>query len=259
MCAGNGSSPVQGGGGGNPNPGYSLTGADSSFNKAFNPSGGAGTPQTALQAMNGGGGGINPPVGMNSGISQLPGGAMSRMGGGYMDNTMFGQPSRGAMQNIGQSGGGINPPYGSPFSYAPPNPGMQPRPDWSNGGWNGGGPINPQTPDMSQFNYQPTGNSAPGATYAGGGGRVGIPPPPLFTGNPVTGGDKVPFKSADPNAALYQGIAQGNGGGFTPQQINNAGPGGQGYGDFLKFYQQNQAQLNRQGPMYQPGGIFYGK
>jgi hypothetical protein len=63
-----------------------------------------------------------------------------------------------------------------------------------------------------------------------------------------------------PAPGLFNTIATGQGGGaFQPQDINRYGPGGGGWGDFLNWYGENNAQLNRQGPMYQPGGMFYGR
>lgn len=68
--------------------------------------------------------------------------------------------------------------------------------------------------------------------------------------------------------ALFQAISSGNQSAYaqaTPgmsqdernQWINQYSNGGTGYGDYMNWYQQNQGNLNRQGPMYQPGGIFY--
>lgn len=196
-------------------------------------------------------------------------------------------------QPIPSTGGGL-PPWDQ-FSYSPNAGPIQRRPNWGLGGWNtppGGpppgqppsappgsppgppGPLPPTLPGMPGqpvdpgFNgirpnppfgggYIPPRTPPPG--YAPPGLPPGSPPPPITGGRPGMGGNqKMGQPAPGSNDALMQAVLTGQGGGaFTPGQINQAGVGGQNYGNTLNYYQQNQAQLNRQGPQYQPGGMFY--
>jgi hypothetical protein len=168
--------------------------------------------------------------------------------------------------------GAITPPP-PPYPNAPPQD-TRPvnQPSW--------GTPQPYT-SFPQFTQPGNLNAVGPAAYPGPGGATQPPPttppaaPPPSSTPPYPGMDTRPksamsgqlisdnFTNPDQGSAppgLFNTIATGQGGGaFQPQDINRYGPGGGGWGNFLNWYGQNNAQLNRQGPMYQPGGMFYGR
>jgi hypothetical protein len=132
---------------------------------------------------------------------------------------------------------GIDPGFGGGFNR-PPMFGVNPP--------QRGGPS-PVTPRQS----------GPGAPL-GPPGSTPIQPPPSGTRPPIGG---VPKAAPTANELMMQAVLTGQGGGaYDPAQLNQYGPpqgGGQNWGQTLDYYKNNQARLNRQGPMYQPGGMFY--
>jgi hypothetical protein len=158
---------------------------------------------------------------------------------------------------------GTNPPPGSPppgGGYAPPTlPGMPGIDPGFGGGFN--------RPPVFGTNPPPRGGPSPVIPrQSGPGAPLGPPgstpiqptPPPTGTRPPIGG---VPKAAPTANELMMQAVLTGQGGGaYDPAQLNQYGPpqgGGQNWGQTLDYYKNNQARLNRQGPMYQPGGMFY--
>jgi hypothetical protein len=154
---------------------------------------------------------------------------------------------------------GTNPPPPGGYTPSPTLPGMPGIDPGFGGGFN--------RPPVFGTNPPPRGGpspviprqSGPGAPL-GPPGSTPVQPPPSGTRPPIGG---VPKAAPTANELMMQAVLTGQGGGaYDPAQLNQYGPpqgGGQNWGQTLDYYKNNQARLNRQGPMYQPGGMFYDK
>jgi hypothetical protein len=269
--AGMGAQPL----GRNPNGGFVQKSAGNqdgsvggpSFNGGAQPAGGGGgccgsNPQAPSGASQGFGGGgmmqpsVMPPMGGNQG-GVNPTGPGFQAGGWDQQNQQQAQAQQlingaqprplPAPQNFGGAGGS------AAFMGGQSGGGQHP---WSPGAGQA------QAPNSG---WGTAGQNAAQATVAQNAlGSAGAPQgqniamnPNSFTGQNTSGNS---------NDALYNAIATGNQGalnGAGSQATNsaiNAAAGGGGGGNsagYLDWYKQNQTRLNQQGPMYQPGGMFY--
>lgn len=254
--------------------------------------GGSSPTASGLQAKSGGTpsmpGGTPGPTGygpMPMGLQTGMGGPMGlQTGQGFGMGLQNGFPGWGSPFSYSPNAGPIQPrPIwdNGGWNTAPPPPGQPPAPPPGTPPPAAGGPPTPpynNPPPPGSFvrppvfgpgpprgDPQPPGDGRGVGPGSGGGGGL-PPPPPAVGGRPGLGTNpKMGLATGDPaagsNDALMQAVLTGQGGGaFTPGQLNQYGPpagGGSNWGQTLNYYQQNQARLNRQGPMYQPGGMFY--
>lgn len=185
---------------------------------------------------------------------------------------MMGQAWAGGSPYFDESMGGQQPQQQQPPQRPPQMPSpygggmMQQRGGWGGfggggnyGGGYGGGFRNPMAQALRMYGSR---------MNMGGGGNMGMPMQsdklPLANGGDPTLPPSAPpaGQSGNSQDAISNALATGNQAGLQGQgsQATNTDLNNSFYqqGVETPWYQQHQAELNRQGPAYQPGGIFGG-